>query len=125
MSQAVSDFERRVRDVASLVMGRLVRSASVSTPAKSAFFSQSQKQRHLQQLFTKNRLQSTPQNFARHFDSLYSARCGREHPTDSALTQMVVDIKSEALYPIVQSRGNCDREFVVLNNFATVRSMFL
>ncbi|DBA87360.1 TPA: hypothetical protein ACH3X1_004407 [Trebouxia sp. C0004] len=153
MSQAVSDFERRVRNVASLVMGRLVRSASVSTPAKSAlstYFSQSQKQRHLQQPLTKNRLQSTPQNFARQFDSLYSARCGvlraaildsqrqsctvlirqqfaagREHPTDSALTQMVVDIKSEALYPIVQSRGNCDCEFVVLNNFATVRSMFL
>lgn len=80
MSQAVSDFERRVRNVASLVMGRLVRSASVSTPAKSAlstYFSQSQKQRHLQQLLTKNRLQSTPQNFARHFDSLYSARCGK------------------------------------------------
>ncbi len=80
MSQAVSDFERRVRNVASLVMGRLVRSASVSTPAKSAlstYFSQSQKQRHLQQLLTKNGLQSTPQNFARHFDSLYSARCGK------------------------------------------------
>lgn len=128
MSQAVSDFERRVRNAASLVMGRLVRSASVSTPAKGAlstYFSQSQKQHHLQQLLTKNRSQSTPQNFARHFDSLYSARCGREHPTGSALTQMVVDIKSEALYPIVQSRANCDCEFVVLNNFATVRSMFL
>ena len=50
---------------------------------------------------------------------------GRKHPTDSALTQMVVDIKLEALYPIVQSRGKCDHEFVVLNNFATVKSMFL
>ena len=80
MSQAVSDFERRVRNVASLVMGRLVRSTSVSTPAKSAlstYFSQSQKQHHLQQLLTRNRLQSTPQNFARHFDRLYSARCGK------------------------------------------------
>ena len=36
MDQAISDFERLVRNVASLVIGRLVRTASVSTPAKSA-----------------------------------------------------------------------------------------
>ena len=80
MSQAVSDFERRVRNVASLVMGRLVRSASVSTPAKSAlstYFSQSQKQRHLQRLLTRNRLQPIPQDLASHFESLCSARCGK------------------------------------------------
>jgi len=38
---------------------------------------------------------------------------------------MVNNIKAEALYPLVQSQGVCARECLVLDNFATMRSMFL
>lgn len=146
MSQAISDFQRRVRNIASLVMGRLVRSASVSTPAKSAlsvYFSRSQKQRQLRQFLTRNRLQSTPQDFARHFDSLEKFICSwflsqsRNFEPSTCLLQRgsiqqtmrwlnwSQTSNQKPCTPVVQNRGVCDREFVVFNNFATVKTMFL
>lgn len=78
MRQMSSDFQHRIRNVASLVMGRLVRSASLNTQAKSALtnYCKTPKRRHLRQLLHKTGMPETPEAFASHFDGLYSSRCG-------------------------------------------------
>ncbi len=78
MRQMSSDFQHRIRNVASLVMGRLVRSASFNTQAKSALtnYCKTPKRRHLGQLLHKTGMPETPEAFASHFDGLYSTRCG-------------------------------------------------
>ena len=55
MRQVSSDFQHRIRNVASLVMGRLVRSESLNTQAKSALtnYCKTPKRRHLGQFLHK------------------------------------------------------------------------
>ncbi|KAL3149329.1 hypothetical protein ABBQ32_002137 [Trebouxia sp. C0010 RCD-2024] len=77
LRQATADMQRRVRNVSSLVMGRLVRAAAVEQANK-----------------------------------------GREHPTDTMLTEMVNDIRAEQLCPTVQQQGVCARECVVLDELS-------
>lgn len=50
---------------------------------------------------------------------------GREHPTDMLLAQMVTDVKAKPLYPVIQSQRVCERECLVIDNFAAIRSMFV
>ena len=80
MSQLSSDFRDSVSNVASLVMGRLVRPATSSTQAKSALvntFSKTSKSRQMKQILARTGIHQTVEAFASHFDGLYTARCGK------------------------------------------------
>ena len=70
-------MQRRVRNVSSLVMGRLVRAAAIEQANKGAtYFCKSSKERQLQQLLNKRALRVASGDFADYFDRLYTARCG-------------------------------------------------
>ncbi|DBB01518.1 TPA: hypothetical protein ACH3X1_000170 [Trebouxia sp. C0004] len=79
MSQLSSNFQHRVRNVASLVMVRLVRSATSPAQAKSALantFCNTPKSRQMKQILARTGTHQTVDAFARHFDGLYTSRCG-------------------------------------------------
>ena len=80
MSQLSSDFQDSVRNIASLVMGRLVSPATYSAQAKSALvntFSKTLKSRQMKQILARTGMHQTVEAFASHFDGLYTARCGK------------------------------------------------
>ncbi len=150
MRQVTSYMQRQIRSTASLVVGRLVRTATVQYPGKDAlaiFISNPAKKRRLQHWLNKAGSAEPPEEFAEHFDELYSARCGntccslvcfpqsfqsdflellakREHPTDKSLATLVKETRQEPFYSTVQSQGSCSLECAVLDHFATLSSMF-
>ena len=48
-----------------------------------------------------------------------------EHPTDRKLARMVKATQEQPLYSTVQAQGSCILECTVLDNFKTLKPLFL
>ena len=49
----------------------------------------------------------------------------KEHPTDWSLAKSVEKVRAQPLYSFVQAQGDCVLECTVLDNFQTLKPMFI